>query len=42
MSEDRRLARDYERLHETVAGLRFVAFSRLFLSRAIPVLKSSP
>ncbi len=27
----RRLAKDYERLPETIAGLRFVAFACLFL-----------
>ena len=34
----RRLARDYERLTSTLAGLHFVAFSILMLSRAAPVL----
>ena len=38
----RRLARDYERLPETVAGLPFVAFACLFLHRAVTVLGSSP
>ena len=38
----RRLARDYERLPETVAGLHFVAFACLFLHRAVTVLGSSP
>jgi transposase len=38
----RRLAKDYERLPETVAGLHFVAFACLFLHRVIPVLWSSP
>ena len=38
----RRLAKDYERLPETVAGLHFVAFARLFLHRAITLLGSSP
>ena len=38
----RRLAKDYERLPETVAGLHFVAFARLFLHRAITVLGPSP
>ncbi len=41
-SRFRRVARDYERLPTTVAGLRFVAFACLFLHRAIPVLGSSP
>jgi transposase len=30
----RRLARDYERLPQTVAGLHFVAFACLMLNRA--------
>ena len=38
----RRLAKDYERLPQTVAGLHFVAFACLFLHRAIAVLGSSP
>jgi hypothetical protein len=38
----RRLAKDYERLPETVAGPHFVAFACLFLHRVIPVLWSSP
>jgi transposase len=38
----RRLAKDYERLPETVAGLHFVAFACLFLHRAITALGSSP
>src|SRR5829696_889782 len=38
----RRLARDYERLPETVAGLHFVAFACLFLQRAIATLGASP
>ncbi len=38
----RRLAKDYERLPATVAGLHFVAFACLFLHRAIAVLGSSP
>ena len=38
----RRLARDYERLPETVAGLHFVAFTCLFLQRAIAALGASP
>ena len=37
-----RLAKDYERLPETVAGLHFVAFACLFLHRAITVLGPSP
>ncbi len=38
----RRLAKDYERLPATVAGLHFVAFACLFLHRAIAALGSSP
>ncbi len=38
----RRLAKDYERLPQTVAGLHFVAFACLFLHRVIPVLWLSP
>jgi transposase len=34
----RRLARDYERLPETLAGLHFVVFSMLLLARAAPHL----
>jgi transposase len=33
----RRLARDYERLSETLAGLHYVAFSLLMLHRAAPL-----
>jgi len=38
----RRLAKDYERLPETVVGLHFVAFACLMLHRAIPLLGASP
>jgi transposase len=38
----RRLAKDYERLPETVAGLHFVALGCLFLHRAIAALVSGP
>jgi transposase len=38
----RRLAKDYERLPGTVAGLHFVAFACLFLHRVIPLLWLSP
>ena len=34
----RRLARDYERLPATVAGLHFVAFACLMLHRVTPLL----
>ena len=36
----RRLARDYERLPETLAGLHFVAFSILMLTRAVTLFTS--
>jgi transposase len=38
----RRLARDYERLPETVVGLHFLAFTCLLLHRLIPLLADSP
>ena len=38
----RRLAKDYERLPETVVGLHFVAFACLMLHRAVPLLGASP
>ena len=38
MATFRRLARDYERLPETVAGLHFVAFACLMLHRVMPFL----
>jgi transposase len=38
----RRLAKDYERLPETVVGLHFVAFACLMLHRALVALDSSP
>jgi hypothetical protein len=38
----RRLAKDYERLRETVVGLHFVAFVCLMLRRATGVLDGSP
>jgi transposase len=37
-SRFRRLVRDYERLHTTLAGLHFVAFACLALARAAPLL----
>jgi len=40
-SRFRRLARDYERLPETVAGLHFVVFAILMLVKATPHLKSA-
>jgi transposase len=36
----RRLARDYERLAETLAGLHYVAFVRLMLSKTISLFAS--
>jgi transposase len=36
----RRLARDYERLPETVAGLHFLAFAALMLQRVVDLLFS--
>jgi transposase len=41
-SRFRRLLKDFERLPETVAGLHFVAFVCLMLSRAVPALGVSP
>ena len=38
----RRLAKDYERLPETVAGLHFVAFACLMLHRLVTVAAQSP
>jgi transposase len=38
----RRLAKDYERLPETVVGLHFVAFACLMLHRALPLIAASP
>lgn len=37
----RRLARDYERLPQTLAGLHFVAFAGLMLHRALAIFTSS-
>jgi transposase len=37
----RRLARDYERLPETLAGLHFLVFAILMLSRVVDVLLHS-
>jgi transposase len=41
MARFRRLARDYERLPETLAGLHVVAFTSLMLRRAFPLPDSS-
>ena len=38
----RRLAKDYERLQETVTGLYFVAFSYLMLHRAVLLPHACP
>jgi transposase len=38
----RRLAKDYDRLPETVAGLHFVAFACLMLHRLVTVAAQSP
>lgn len=40
-SRFRRLARDYERLAETLAALHFVVFACLMLAKAAPLLKSA-
>jgi transposase len=37
----RRLARDYERLPETLAGLHFLVFALLMLSRVFAVMVHS-
>lgn len=37
----RRLARDYEGLPETLAGLHFVVFAMLMLVHAVPTLQSA-
>ena len=42
MARCRRLARDYERLPATVAGLHFAAFAILMLHRVIPALLPLP
>jgi transposase len=41
MARFRRLARDYERLSETLEGLHYVAFSILMLHKAAPFLQCS-
>jgi transposase len=41
VSRFRRLAKDYERLSETLAGLHFVAFACLFLQQAAGLLSAS-
>jgi len=41
MARFRRLARDYERLEETLKGLHYVAFSILTLQRAAPYFRWS-
>jgi transposase len=42
MARFRRLAKDYERLPETVAGLHFVAFAGLMLHRLVTLAAQSP
>ena len=37
----RRLARDYERLPETLAGLHFVVFAMFMLVHAVPIMQSA-
>ncbi len=39
-SRFRRLAKDYERLPTTLAGLHFVAFACLFLQQAAGILRA--
>lgn len=41
MARFRRLARDYERLPETVAGLHFLAFALIMLNRFISFMVQS-
>ena len=38
MARFRRLARDYERLPDTLAGLHYLAFTLLLLSRFVALL----
>ena len=40
-SRFRRLARDYERIDETLAQMHFAVFAILMLAKAAPLLKSS-
>jgi transposase len=42
VARSRRLARDYERLPETVAGLHFLAFACLMVHRLLTVVAQSP
>jgi hypothetical protein len=42
MARFRRLARDYERLPETLAGLHCLAFAILMLTRFVTLLAESP
>ena len=42
LSRSRRLARDYERLPETLAGLHFIAFACLMLHWLVAVVAQSP
>jgi hypothetical protein len=40
MTRFRRLARDFERLPETLAGLHYLAFACLMVPKAIELFKS--
>ena len=42
LSKFRRLSRDYERLETTLAGMHWVAFVCVLLTRALPLLAQSP
>jgi hypothetical protein len=42
MRRFRRLAKDYERLPETLAGLHFLAFACILLSRAVTIFSPGP
>ena len=41
MARFRRLARDYERLPQTLAGLHFLAFAILMLARFVALMAQS-
>ncbi len=41
MAKFRRLARDYERLSETLAGLHFIAFAMLMAQRFVAFMVQS-
>lgn len=42
MARFRRLARDYERLDETLVGLHFIAFAMLMASRIVTAIPDDP